>query len=226
MRFIFSVLATICLAAFSMPAAAAAAATPQSGVDYRTLVTPQHTDSGRKVEVLEFFGYFCPHCNSFEPFLEDWVKKQGNHIVFKRVPIAFNNDMIPQQRLYYAMEAMGKTEELHKKVFAAIHVERKPLMKEDAIVDFIVKQGIDKQKFLDAYNSFGVQTLARRASQLQESYKIDGVPTVAIDGRYLTSPSIANAGLPPNQPEGAMQAAALKVMDFLVAKAAAEKAKK
>jgi thiol:disulfide interchange protein DsbA len=121
---------------------------------------------------------------------------------------------------------MGKTEELHSKVFSTIHVERKPLMKEDAIVDFIVKQGIEKQKFMDTYSSFGVQTLARRASQLQEAYKIDGVPTVAIDGRYITSPSIANAGLPPNQPEATMQAAALKVMDFLVARAAAEKAKK
>ena len=90
----------------------------------------------------------------------------------------------------------------------------------------MVKQGIDKQKFMDTFNSFGVQTLARRASQLQEAYKIDGVPTVAIDGRYMTSPSIASAGLPPNQSEPIMLAAALKVMDFLVAKAAAEKAKK
>ena len=225
MRLFFSVLATICFAAVSLTAAAASAA-PQNGVDYRMLSTPQNTDSGMKVEVLEFFGYFCPHCNAFEPSLSDWVKKQGNNIVFKRVPIAFGSEMIPQQRLYYALEAMGKTEELHKKVFSAIHVERKPLMKEDAIVDFIVKQGIDKQKFMDTFNSFGVQTLARRASQLQEAYKIDGVPTVAIDGRYMTSPSIASAGLPPNQSEPIMLAAALKVMDFLVAKAAAEKAKK
>lgn len=225
MRLFFSALATICFAAVSLTAAAAPAA-PQNGVDYRLLSTPQSTDSGKKVEVLEFFGYFCPHCNSFEPSLADWVKKQGNNIVFKRVPIAFSNDMIPQQRLYYALEAMGKTEELHKKVFSAIHDERKPLMKEDAIVDFIVKQGIDKQKFLDAYNSFGVQSLARRASQLQDAYKIDGVPTVAVDGRYTTSPSIVSAGLPPNQPEAVMQAASLKVMDFLVAKAAAEKAAK
>lgn len=225
MRLFLRVLATICLAAVSLTAAAAPAV-PQNGVDYRTLGTPQNTDSGKKVEVLEFFGYFCPHCNSFEPVLSDWVKKQGNNIVFKRVPIAFSSEMIPQQRLYYALEAMGKTEELHNKVFSTIHVERRPLMKEDAIADFIVKQGIEKQKFMDTYNSFGVQTLARRASQLQEAYKIDGVPTVAIDGRYITSPSIANAGLPPNQPEATMQAAALKVMDFLVARAAAEKAKK
>lgn len=225
MRLFFSALATVCLAAVSLTAAASSAA-PQVGVDYRMLNTPQQTDSGKKIEVVEFFGYFCPHCDAFEPLLSDWVKKQGNQIVFKRVPIAFGSEMIPQQRLYYALEAMGKTEELHKKVFSAIHVERKPLMKDDAIVDFIVKQGIDKQKFLDTFNSFGVQTMARRASQLQEAYKIDGVPTVAIDGRYMTSPSIASAGLAGNQSERVMQEAALKIMDFLVTKAAAEKAKR
>jgi protein dithiol oxidoreductase (disulfide-forming) len=225
MRLFRSILSTICFAVVSLTAAAASTA-PQNGIDYRTLSTPQPTDSGKKVEVLEFFGYFCPHCNAFDPPLSEWVKKQGNNIVFKRIHIAFGEGMVPQQRMYYALEAMGKAEELHKNIFSAIHVERKSLMKEDAIVDFVVKQGIDKQKFLDTYNSFGVQTMARRASQLQEAYKIDGVPTVAIDGRYLTSPSIVSAALPPNQSEPSLMAAASKVMDALVAKAAAEKAKK
>jgi len=225
MHLFFSNLATICFATIALTAAAASTA-PRIGVDYRILNTPQHTDSDKKVEVLEFFKYFYPHCNSFEPLLTDWMKKQNNNIVFKRVPIAFDNEMIPQQRLYYALKAMSKTKELHKKVFSAIHVERKPLKKKNAIVDFIVKQGIDKQKFTSTYNSFRIQTLAHHASQLQEAYKIDGVPTVAIDSRYMTSPSIASTGLPPTKSEPIMQAAALKVMDFLVAKAATEKAKK
>jgi thiol:disulfide interchange protein DsbA len=198
--------------------AGASPANPVNGVDYRTLDKPQQTDSGKKVEVTEFFWYACPHCYAFEPALEDWVRKQGNNIVFKRVPIAFRESFIPQQRLYYTLEAMGKTEELHKKVFDAIHVQHQSLDTDAAIADFIEKQGIDKKKFLDLYNSFSVQTKVRRAAQLQEAYKVDGVPLVAIDGRYLTSPSIAGASLG-RQPESALQSATLQVMDWLVARA-------
>jgi thiol:disulfide interchange protein DsbA len=217
MRFIQQLLLALSLG-FVAVAAGASPANPVNGVDYRTLDKPQQTDSGKKIEVTEFFWYACPHCNAFEPALEDWVKKQGDNIVFKRVPIAFRESFIPQQKLYYTLEAMGKTEELHKKVFHAIHVERQSLDTDAAIADFIEKQGIDKKKFLDLYNSFGVQTKVRRAAQLQEAYKVDGVPLVAIDGRYLTSPSIAGAGLG-RQPEPALQSAALQVMDWLVAKA-------
>jgi thiol:disulfide interchange protein DsbA len=213
------------LAAFSMGlvmmTAGASPSNPQIGTDYRVLDKPQQTDSGKKVEVTEFFWYSCPHCNAFDPQLADWVKKQGDNIVFKRVPIAFRPSFEPQQRLYYTLEAMGKTEELHKKIFQRIHAERQPLDTEAAIVDFVEKQGIDKKKFLDLYNSFGVQTKVRRATQLQEAYRIDGVPMIAVDGRYITSPSIAGATLG-NQLESASGAAALQIMTWLVNKAAKE----
>lgn len=222
MRLFLRVLTSISLCFFAV-SACAANTDPKSGVDYLTLSTPQTTESGKKVEVLEFFGYFCPHCNVFDPALSSWVKKQGDNIVFKRVPVAFNEAMLPQQRLYYTLEAMGKIEELHQKIFNEIHAARRPLNKQEAIVDFVVKQGIDKQKFLDTYNSFSVQSKVSRAEKMRAAYKIEGVPTIAIDGRFLTSPSIASAGLPPNQPESALHVAALKVMDALVAKAAKEK---
>ena len=205
-------------AGFSAPAALAAE--PQAGTQYVVLQNPQPTDTGKKVEVTEFFWYDCPHCNAFEPSLEAWVKKQGDKIVFKRVPVAFRDSFIPQQKLYYALEALGKVDELQARIFRAIHVERQQLETYSQIAAFIAKQpGIDAKKYADAYNSFGVQTKARRATQLQADYQIDGVPTLAIGGRYLTSPSIVAASVG-NRPEPALHEAALQVADYLVSKSA------
>lgn len=202
--------------------AVASPADPKNGVDYLTLAKAQPTDSVKKVEVLEFFGYFCPHCDAFEPSLSQWVKKQGDNIVFKRVPIAFNEKMVPQQQMYYALEAMGKLEELHGKIFYALHNERKALYTEAEITDFLVKQGLDKKTFSDTYHSFAVQTKTRRATQMQSSYNINSVPTLVVDGRYVTSPSIVGTSAK-NMPEPQLQEGALKVMDALVAKANKER---
>ena len=214
------------IAGFCLVAATASASpsNPQSGVDYRTLDKPQQTDvAASKVEVLEFFWYGCPHCSALEPSLEAWVKKQGDAIVFKRVPVAFRASFVPQQRMYYALEAMGKVEEMQKKIFAAIHGERKALDNDVAITEFMVKNGIDKQKFLDLYNSFSVQAKARRASQLQEMYRIDGVPTLTIGGRYVTTPSIIGEKMG-RQPENVLHEATFQVAEHLIAKAAKENA--
>jgi thiol:disulfide interchange protein DsbA len=194
---------------------------PVNGVEFRTLDKVQSTESGKKIEVTEFFWYSCPHCSAFEPALQDWVKKQGDAIHFKRVPVAFRESFQPQQRLYYALEAMGKVEELQRKVFHAIHVERKNLESDTAIADYVASQGVDRKKFLDAYNSFGVQSKIKRATQLQDAYKIDGVPLIAIDGRYETSPSILGASIG-NKPEAELQSATLHVMDHLLMKVAKE----
>ncbi len=185
---------------------------------YSVLSEVQPTDSGKKVEVTEFFGYACPHCHALDPALEAWVKKQGNNIVFKRVPVGFRPEWVVHQKLYYTLEALGKSEDLHKKIFAALHVERQPLGNDEAITAFAVKNGVDKQKFVDAMNSFSVSTKVKRAAQLQASYKIDQVPMIAIDGRYLTSPAKAAEALGGNRPEAELQAVALKLMDDLVAK--------
>lgn len=222
MRFLQHVLAVLSLTLVTATAGAAPA-NPQPGADFRVLEKPQQTESGNKVEVIEFFWYSCPHCNAFEPVLVDWVKRQGDKIAFKRVPIAFRESFVPEQRLYYALETMGLVDQFHSKVFHSIHLQRRPLNTENAIGDFMAKQGVDRKKFLEVYNSFGVQSKARRASQLQTAYQIDGVPMIAIDGRYLTSPSII-AGSIGNQPEPVLHASTLQVMDALVAKAAKEKA--
>ncbi len=200
---------------FSLLAASPAVFAQAKG--YSVLADPQPTDTGKKVEVIEFFGYSCPHCNGFDPSLGEWVKKQGDNIVFKRVPVAFRPDWVPHQKLYYALEAMGKLEELHSKVFKAIHVERQPLRTDDEVIGFMVKNGLDKQKVTDALNSFSASAKVKRAGQLTANYRVDQVPLVVVDGRYVTSPTKA-AELAGDKPEHELQAAALKIMDDLVAK--------
>lgn len=220
MRFLSQCIAAV---GFSLAALTAFASPdkPEAGKDYVVLDQPQPTEAAAgKVEVIEFFGYFCPHCNAFEPKLSDWVKKQGDKIVFKRIPVVFGETLVPQQKLYYALDAMGKAEEMQKKVFRAIHVDRQQLMSDDQIMDFIGKQGIDKAKFAELYASFAVQTKVNRVPQLQQLYKINSVPTIIIAGRYQTSPSMIGASLG-NQPEAVLQEGELKVMDALVAQAAA-----
>lgn len=229
MQFIRTLLIGITASLFAASGAALAQSSGAAG--YETLAQPQHTDAGNKVEVIEFFGYFCPHCNVFEPALADWVKKQKDNIVFKRVHVAFGaaggtqlKATTAQQKMYYTLEAMGKVEELHPKIFNAIHAQRQTLYSDDAITQFIVKQGIDKQKYTDLANSFGVQSKMNAATKMQANYGIQGVPTIVIDGRYVTSPEIASRTLK-NRNELADGAAALRVMDGLVAKLKAERSK-
>ena len=164
----------------------------KEGTDYLKLSRPAPVDTpADKVEVIEFFWYSCPHCNAFEPTFDAWAKKQPANVVVKRAPVAFQDSFVPQQRLYYALEAMGKVEELHRKVFNAIHVDRQRLATQDQIADWIAKQGVDRAKFLEAYNAFGVAGKARRATQLQDAYQVDGVPSLGVAGKYFTSGSLA-----------------------------------
>lgn len=216
MRFLQHLLAALSLALVAA-GANAAPNNPQNGLDYRTLDKAQQTDAGKKVEVLEFFWYSCPHCSALEHELVAWVKKQGDNIVFKRVPVAFRDSMIPQQKFFYTIEAMGKFDELHQKMFNAIHVEKRRVDSDAEILDFVTKNGVDKQKFLDVYNSFGIQSKAKRAAQLMQAYQVDGVPLLAVDGRYLTSPSIVGASVG-NRPEPVLHQATFQVMDWLVNK--------
>ncbi len=169
-------------------------AKPQAGTDYQ-IVDPRaavEAPAG-KVEVVEFFWYSCPHCNAFEPALEAWVKKLPKDIAFRRVPVAFKDSFAPQQRLYYALEAMGLVDKMHAKVFAAIHVEKINISKGDQIIDWIGKQGVDKAKFAEQYNSFSVVTKVSRATQLQNAYKVEGVPALGVAGRFYTDGSMARS---------------------------------
>ena len=164
----------------------------KEGVDYLTLDKPAPTEAAAgKIEVVEFFWYSCPHCNRFEPQFEEWAKKMPKDVVVRRAPIAFRPDFEPQQRLYFALEGMNKVEELHKKVFYAIHVEKQALNSLPLIADWVEKQGVDKAKFTEMYNSFPVATKTRKATLLQDAYKVDGVPALGVAGKYYTSGSVA-----------------------------------
>ena len=201
-----SVAAAASLGAWITPAQAQGQP-PKEGSDYLVLDkrAPVEAPAG-KVEVVEFFWYSCPHCNRFEPALEEWIKKAPKDVAIRRVPIAFRADFEPQQRLFYVLEAMNKVDELHKKVFYAIHVEKQLLNTPELIAAWAEKQGLNKAKFLETYNSFSVATKARKATQLQEAYKIDGVPAIGVAGRYFTSGSMAQT-----------MERALLVTDYLIA---------
>ena len=165
---------------------------PVEGKDFLRVAQPLPV-SGDKVEVVEFFGYWCPHCHAFEPVLDAWVKKLPATVNFKRWPVAFNAPQEPAQRLYFAIEALGLVDTLHRKVFAAMHVEHKRLDKDAEIAEFATKNGVDPAKLLDAMKSFSVATKIRQSRQLSEAYRIEGVPTLGIHGRFMTSPSIAGS---------------------------------
>jgi len=195
---------------------------PKSGVEYVTLAQPQAVQAaGKKVEVIEFFMYHCPHCNALEPSFEQWVKKQGDNIVLRRIHIPSQGASDPEAHLYLTLEALGKVEQMHAKVFKAMHVDRVRLVKDDVIIDWVSKNGIDRATFLNAWNSFGVMTRLRQLNKIVESYKVDGAPTIVIDGKYQTSPAIVYNSVKGSEPQ--LFQATLQVMDALVAKAAKTK---
>ena len=190
-----------------IPPALADAAKPEAGADYLVLDPRAPVEAAApKVEVVEFFWYSCPHCNAFEPTLAAWIKTLPKDVAFRRVPVAFRDDFVPQQRLYFALDAMGLVDKLQSKVFAAIHVEKQDLSKAAAIQDWVAKQGVDIAKFNEHYNSFSVATKATKAAQLQNAYKVEGVPALGVAGRYYVDGSLAKG-----------MDKALKVVEFLVA---------
>ena len=168
----------------------------KEGKDYAKLAKPvASTAAAGKVEVVEFFWYSCAHCNAFEPVLATWMKSTASkNASVQRVPVAFNASFAAQQKLYYTLEGMGKVDELHARVFRAIHVERQNLSKEDGILAWMGKQpGVDMVKFKEVYNSFSVASQVRRATQLQEAYGVEGVPSMGVAGRYYTDGTMAGS---------------------------------
>lgn len=199
--------AALVSSAMVAPWAQAQVKKPQAGTDYQVLDPRTTVDApAGKIEVVEFFWYNCPHCNAFEPALGAWTKKLPKDVVLRRVPVAFQDSFVPQQRLFYTLEALGLVEKLHAKVFAAIHTERINLDRGEAIADWVARQGVDKTKFLEQYNSFSIATKATKGTQLQNAYKVEGVPALGIAGRFYTDGSMA----------GSMERA-LQVADLLIA---------
>lgn len=207
------------IATVAFVAAAAGAADFKDGLDYNSVNGPS-PDTGKKVEVLEFFMYHCPHCNVLDPELAAWVRKNGDKVVFRRMHMGDD----AQARAFYTLESLNALGNgMHEKIFHAIHVEHNRLNTDQALLDFVVKNGVDKKKYLEAFNSFGVQAKLNRGQQVANQYKLDSVAALVIDGRYTTSPVVAGHGL--SSPQAA-HAAMFAVMDSLVAKSLRERAGK
>lgn len=181
--------------AVQLSGAPATGAPAIEGKEYLVLKKPLATNaSAGKVEVLGFFWYRCPHCRDFEPQLDEWAQQMGDAIVFKRVPVFFGRSgMEEEQRLYYTLEAMGLTDSMHEKIFTAVHSGRVDLTSQKKMADWLEAQGVDRAAFDKTFASFGVNTRVKQAQKIQNQYMVDGVPAVAVGGRYYTSPAIAGS---------------------------------
>ncbi len=164
------------------------------GKDFTRVETPQPPGvPAGKVEVLEFFSYACPHCSAFEPAVEAWEKQLAPEVVFRRVPVSFLMNADNFMRAYYALETIGAVPAMQIKIFRAIHIERKHLEKGEDIAAFVGANGGDAAKFLAAFKSFSVNTSVTRAKKMMADFKVDSVPTLVVQGRWLTSPTLAGS---------------------------------
>lgn len=175
------------------------------GREYTRLKEPVAVPANGKVEVLEFFGYWCPHCAAFEPTLEAWAAKLPADVNFRRMPVAFSAAQESYQRLYFGIEALGVIDKLHGKVFTAMHGARQRLDKDSEIIALANANGVDGAKLIEAMKSFSVAAKLAQARQAAQAYRVDGVPTLAVAGRYITS--VGQAG---------SHARAVQVLDALI----------
>jgi len=155
------------------------------GTDYRKIEPPQPTMSPGKIEVIEFFSYMCPHCSEFYPLVTTWAAKLPKNVVFRRVPVGFNRPpWINLARAYYALQASGDLDKLDGALFRAIHEEHLQLFDEPSLAEWAARNGGNADRFAAAYTSFGVNNQTVQADQLVESYRIEAVPTMAVNGEY------------------------------------------
>ncbi len=159
--------------------------------NYDVVSPPQPTEVADGVEVLEFFWYGCPHCYAFHPYVDGWAARKPANVKFKMVAAPLNPAWTIHSRAYYAAEVLEVLDKFHEPFFDAIHKQGKRMRKEDEIVSFAQGLGIDGAAFRDAMNSFATETRMRRALQLADAYRISGVPTMAVNGKYTTSASRA-----------------------------------
>ncbi|MBU6257003.1 MAG: thiol:disulfide interchange protein DsbA/DsbL [Burkholderiales bacterium] len=193
-----------------LTAAMSAAADPVEGKDYTRLGQAVPVEVPGKVEVIEFFGYWCPHCNDFQTVLEPWIKRLPPGVNFRRIAAAWQPWQVFYQKLYFALEAMGAPEGIHQKIFDAVHRQGLHLENPPVLEAFARANGIDPAKLRETINGFTVASRLGIANQAFRDYRVDGVPTLAVNGRYTTSP--AQAG-------GEKQA--LQVVDALIRKSRA-----
>jgi thiol:disulfide interchange protein DsbA len=180
---------------------------PREGFEYRVQQPAQPTESGNRLEVLEFFWYGCPHCFSLEQPLKEWARRLPADVALRKVHVALGPSWAPHQQLFYTVEAMGRSADLDEKIFAALHIERLALDRPDRMAEFLARHGVDRKQFLDTFESFTVKTRQRKATQQASAWGLDGVPGIGVNGRWYTAPSMARGNVQ-----------ALQVVDYLLDK--------
>ena len=172
-------------AAIALAPAFPFAALAQKTPDYYELNPPQPVESTNKIEVLEFFWYGCIHCYNLEPKLEGWLKDLPKDVEFRRVPAVLSERWAHDATIFYAFEALGLLDKLHRPLFDAIHRDRLRTDRWPELSGWLEKQGVDPKKFEATVKSFGVQSKTKRAIRMTTAYKIDGTPAMAVHGRYV-----------------------------------------
>ena len=192
-------------------------AAPQLGNEFRQTAQAIPSDTPAKIEVMEIFWYGCPHCYHLEAPLSAWVKKLPQDVTFKRVPGVPRQDWAPMAKAYYTLEALGLVDKLHAPLFDAIHKQKTVSpTSEKAAIDWIAKQsGLDHKKVAETFNSFSVNTKVMRAVQVFRASGATGVPALIVDGKYLTSSTMAGGN-----------DEVLKVADYIISKVRKDKAAK
>lgn len=163
----------------------------EEGKEFKRIATPLVVETGKKIEIVEFFWYRCPHCSQLEPALSAWAKKLPADVKLRPVPAVFNDQWLAGAKIHATLMEMGVLDKLHSKVFEAYHKENLNLNDEAKLSDWVKKQGLDEAKFFSIYRSFSTQTQAMKGGQAARSAGIDGVPALVVDGKYLTSVSMA-----------------------------------
>jgi len=179
----------------------------KEGVHYQKIASPGTITDKSKVEVIEMFGYPCPHCNNFEPLIKHWEKNKAEDVKFVRQPVAWNPGWEKMARAFYASEFMKTLDTTHEATFQAIHIERRRLRNEEDFAEFYGKLGVDSKKFLSLFNSFAVETKIRQGRIKRTQYEVQGVPAMVVNGKYQVTAGSAG---------GHKQM--LEVVDYLVAK--------
>ena len=190
-RHLARVTAFFLLACMGMPGQAQEAAAIRVNVDYRLI--EQQAVPGPRIEVIDFFWYGCPHCYTFQPALEDWVKRMPPDVTLRRIPAILRDNWAPHARIYYTLEALGEVERLHQAVYQGYHVQELHMSKPEVMLEWAQKHGIDGRLWTEAYNSAAVTQRVQRAKELTSDYNVQGTPSLVVDGRYLTSPAMARS---------------------------------
>ncbi len=196
-------------------ATSAAAQGLAEGTHFFRIKNPQPVETGKNIEVIEFFSYGCPHCGELEPQIQAWLRNKPADVTFRRVPVMFQPRWENLARSYYTLEAMGEETKLSPEVFTAIYSKGAPLWNEKDFFDWAATKGLDRKKVEDIYKSFAVVGKVNRAKQLAGAYNIQSTPTVIVDGKFITG----SDKLP--QGHASMPAA----IDAMVQKARAERPK-